>query len=412
MVLKSSVTYTPAPADEHRRRRRRILLYSHDGGGLGHLRITLGVATALAKRLPDDTILLLTGSNQASAFPHPDNVDFVKLPSMPLRDLYVDLPGSASPPSHLTQVLYFREQVAFATIAAFNPDLLVVDHAPVGLFQELARSLAWVEQVAPQTRRALLMRDITFGAEQTKTIWSNEGSLPLLDRFYDRILVYGDQSVFDPVIEYGMSAEAAAKTVFVGYLTPHAARRSAAEVREELGIGDQRLIAVTVGGGGDGVDVLRAFVRGFAEHAPADVSAYVVTGPLLPAADAAEIAALASGVPRLRIAAFDADFPAVAETATVLVGMGGYNAMTEAVYCGKRAVTVPRPPGPEEQTLRAERFGRRGLIREVAHRDLSPETLWAAIAAELENGASLGPEALPFGGEVRIVDELVALLDG
>lgn len=410
MVLSNAVIYQPAGADSDRRRRRRILLYSHDGGGLGHVRIMLGVGSALAHRLPEDTVLLLTGSNHVSGASLPETMDFVKLPSMPHRGLYVDLPGAASPPSDFKEVLYFREQVAYSTITAFNPDLLVVDHAPGGLFRELARSLAWIGTHAPTTKRALLMRDITFGTEQTKAIWSAEGAYPLMDNFYDRILVYGSQEVFDPIAEYGMSAAAAAKTEFVGYLTPRAARRTPDQVRHDLGIGNARLIAVSAGGGADGMAVLKAFVAGFAAHAPADVVAYVVTGPMMPAKDEAALRSAADGLPNLRLVSYDDDFLGITQAADVVVGMGGYNSMTEAVFCGKRAVTVPRVPGPEEQVLRVHRFDERGLLRAVLPSDLSSETLWAAVNAELESGTSIPLNRLPFGGQDKIVDALVDML--
>ena len=71
---------------------RRVLFYSHDGTGLGHLRITLGIASAYAKLRQQDSLLLLTGSLHTSAFALPDNLDYVKLPAMPKRDLYASLP--------------------------------------------------------------------------------------------------------------------------------------------------------------------------------------------------------------------------------------------------------------------------------------------------------------------------------
>ena len=70
------------------------------------------------------------------------------------------------------------------------------------------------------------MRDITFGPEQTRTIWKNEGVYPLLDEVYDRILIYGDKHVFDPISAYDMSPQAAARTRFCGYLAPTPPRRS------------------------------------------------------------------------------------------------------------------------------------------------------------------------------------------
>ena len=40
----------------------RILFYSHDSYGLGHLRRTLTLATAMRAAIPDASILIATGS--------------------------------------------------------------------------------------------------------------------------------------------------------------------------------------------------------------------------------------------------------------------------------------------------------------------------------------------------------------
>jgi predicted glycosyltransferase len=385
---------------------RRVLFYSHDGTGLGHLRITLGVASAYAGRRPHDALLLLTGSAQANAYPMPERMDFVKVPAMPLRHLYDDLPDQASPAGPERRVVYIREAVALATVQAFAPHLMVVDHAPAGLFRELARSIHWLKTAMPDSRLALLMRDITFSAEQTRTIWTNEGIYPLLEGVYDEILVYGDQAVFDPVSEYGLSEAAAARTTFTGYLTPQPALRSPAQVRAELDAGDRLLLAASVGGGADGGPVLRALLEGWQTHAPSDLAGYVVLGPLLPAEDRTAIVNLAAGLPQVRISDFDADYLAAAAAADVLVSMAGYNSVCEAAHLGKRAVVVPRLPGPEEQVIRARAFERQGLVTTVDPETLSPASLWAAITSELASGASPGVK-LAFGGEQAIVDRLV-----
>ncbi|MFM9106098.1 MAG: glycosyltransferase, partial [Chloroflexota bacterium] len=163
------------------------MIYSHDGTGLGHLRITLGIGAAYARRRPGDSLLLLTGSAQAGSFSMPPSMDFVKLPSMPQRDLYQDLPDPASPPGPERAVVYLREMIALSAVQAFAPDLLVVDHAPAGLFRELSRAIGWLKSARPASRLVLLMRDITFGPEQTKNLWTNELVYPLLDEAYDEI---------------------------------------------------------------------------------------------------------------------------------------------------------------------------------------------------------------------------------
>src|SRR5690606_23869896 len=102
----------------------------------------------------------------------------------------------------------------------------------------------------------------TFGPGQTRTLWRNERVYDLLEDVYDRILVYGSREVFDPIREYGLSASVADKTVFCGYLAPPKPTESVDEVRARLGVGDRPLVALSVGGGGDGAPLLRAYLTG------------------------------------------------------------------------------------------------------------------------------------------------------
>lgn len=397
---------TPStPADS-----RRILFYSHDGTGLGHLRITLGVATAYAQVRPQDSLLLLTGSLQAGAFDLPANLDYVKLPAMPKRDLYASLPPTEGFTGSHNSTIRFRAALALATVQAFDPHLVVVDHAPGGLFQELAPALEHLRWSTRRTRFALLMRDITFGPEQTRSIWTNEGVYPLLDELYDQILVYGDRRIFDPIQAYAMSESTAGRTSFCGYLAPLAPKRSPEAVRQELGAGSLPLVVVSVGGGADGGPILRAYVEGLRDRIGPPLYSYIVAGPLLPEADLAELTALSSCLPNVRLVQFDPDFSAAVQAADVVVSMGGYNSVAEAVYFGKRPVVVPRQPGPEEQVLRAEGFRRLGLATVIKPELLGPDALWAAVDETLSDGAPPA-QSLPFDGLSRIATALATAPD-
>jgi predicted glycosyltransferase len=413
-VVDSEPSEAPPPSQEpvtSSTESRRVLFYSHDGTGLGHLRIVLGVATAYAEARPQDSLLLLTGSLQAGVFDIPANLDYVKLPAMPKREIYASLPPTEGFTGSHNSTIRFRAAVALATIQAFDPDLVVVDHAPGGLFREFVPALEWLRGNGRRPALALLMRDITFGPEQTRTIWSNEGAYPLLAEAYDRILIYGDRRVFDPVTAYAMPEQAAARTRFSGYLAPLPPQRTPRHVRDEMGAGDRPLIAVSVGGGADGAPLLRAYLAGLRQRKGDPVSSYVVTGPLLPQEDREAVAALGEGLPNLRLVDFDPDFAAVVRAADVVVGMGGYNSIAEAVYFGKRLIVAPRVPGPEEQLLRAEGFARLGLATVIPPDSLSADTLWDAIAGELRR-SDPPRQPLPFDGVTRIVSELVELAHG
>jgi predicted glycosyltransferase len=105
---------------------------------------------------------------------------------------------------------------------------------------------------------------------------------------------------------------------------------------------------------------------------------------------------------------FDRDYAAVVRAADVVVSMGGYNSVVEAVSFGKRPVVVPRLPGALEQKLRAEGFAKLGLAHVVAPETLSAATLWAAIDSELESSAS-PPAILNFDGVTTIASALARL---
>jgi predicted glycosyltransferase len=258
---------------------------------------------------------------------------------------------------------------------------------------------------------ALLMRDITFGPDQTRAIWTNESVYPLLDEVYDRILVYGDRRVFDPISAYGMSDPAAQRTRFCGYLAPVPPQRTPVEVRSAIGATDLPLVVVSVGGGGDGASILEAYLTGLAARVGPPIHSYLAMGPLLPDADRQTVANLIRGLPNLTVVDFDPDFAAAVRAADVVVCMGGYNSLVEAAYFGKRPVVVPRTPGPEEQILRAEGFAKLGLATLVDPRRVDPMTLWAAIESEL---ARTPPTEMPlaFDGREQIARELAGLAAG
>jgi predicted glycosyltransferase len=255
------------------------------------------------------------------------------------------------------------------------------------------------------------MRDITFGSEQTRSIWMNEGVYPLLDEAYARILIYGDRRVFDPIAAYGMSEVAASRTRFCGYLAPSPPRRSPAQVRDEVGADARPLVTVSVGGGADGGLLLRAYLAGLQSRSGPPVHSYVVTGPLLPEQDRHEIMEMIDALSNVSSVDFDSDFVAAVQAADAVVSMGGYNSLAESVYFGKRPIVVPRLPGSEEQVLRAEGFARLGLATVVGPEPLSASALWQAIDAELSRVDSPAP-ALDFDGLDQIARELAGLPAG
>jgi predicted glycosyltransferase len=261
-------------------------------------------------------------------------------------------------------------------------------------------------------RRPLLvlgMRDITYGHEQTRREWEEDGSYELLEHVYDRILVYGSPHVFDPIREYGLPPAVAAKTVYTGYFRRAEPRRPAREVRHELGASETPLAVVSVGGGTGGAPLIEAFLEALRQGLLHGVAASIVAGPQMPAAEFARLSDLARTLPSVRLVRFRVDLESHVAAADVVVCMGGYNSVWEAIGAGKRPIVMPWQGGAGEQPLRAARLAGLGLATVVLPEDVSPERLAHAVTTELERGITPAV-TLDFDGIDRTGEALARLL--
>ncbi len=360
----------------------KILLYSHDTFGLGHLRRSLTIAGQIARDMPQAHQLLLTGSMVAGAFGLPPRLDLVKLPALSKRSSG-EYKARALPLS-LRQTLAWREQMILQAVRNFEPHLVLVDKVAGGVHGEMLPALRYLKTWSPDTRLVLGMRDIEDDAETTRREWAANGAPQLMDDVYDLILYYGQREVFDPVPAYGMSSIAAQKLAPCGYLRRADARRTPQAVRQELGIADQPLVLVTVGGGGDGFQVLKSYLDMLAQNPSPAFHSLLVTGPLM-ADHRRGLLRRAASMNAVTLLEFTPDLLSYMAAADLVVSMAGYNTVCEILSLGKRSVLIPRGHTRAEQRMRASLLAERGLARLLAPEELTPESLRQAIDATLRS---------------------------
>jgi predicted glycosyltransferase len=102
--------------------------------------------------------------------------------------------------------------------------------------------------------------------------------------------------------------------------------------------------------------------------------------------------------------------------ADVVVSMGGYNTLMEIISLRKEAVVIPRISPRQEQLLRAVAFEKRGLIRMVHPRHLSPRSLAKTILDALHHPAlpfdrRVEAAGIDLNGLARVKNHLLRLLD-
>src|SRR5215472_15936353 len=116
-----------------------IMTYSHDGYGLGHMRRNSTIAASIVRQMPHSSVLMLVGCPVGAFFDLQPGVDFIKVPSI------IKVAAGTYQPLRIRVTSDRVRMIRAATIAtaaeAFQPDILLVDHVPTGVWDELLPTL-------------------------------------------------------------------------------------------------------------------------------------------------------------------------------------------------------------------------------------------------------------------------------
>jgi predicted glycosyltransferase len=379
----------------------KIVLYSHDTFGMGNIRRTLLLAEEFIAEYPGASILIITGSPMIHEFRIPKGIDYIKLPCLDR------LQAEQYAPRYLSgcpqEVKQTREAILRESILQFNPDLIVVDKRAAGVDGELVPMLHALRQNGRHTKMVLGVRDILDEPERTRKVLAGNGSFDVIDEFYDEVWIYGCKAVFDTVKEYAFPEPVLRKTVYCGYLK----RPTVATERLD---GPPRIL-VTTGGGGDGSDLIEAYLTGLSSL-PRSVAlrSTVIFGPQMPQLRRGEILRRFGYMSDVDFLEFDAEIASRYAQSDVVVSQAGYNTVCELLSFSRRAILVPRSEPVREQLIRARLMAERGCFECIEPQDLTPETLIAKVR-EAVNSSSITPATLDLDGLPVIRARVSALLN-
>ncbi|WP_339764850.1 glycosyltransferase [uncultured Sulfitobacter sp.] len=349
----------------------RIMFYSHDTFGLGHLRRSRALATALTQGDETASAIILTGSPVAGRFTFPERVDHIRLPGVTkLADgSYV----SQTLGLDIDEITSLRSGLIKTAIEKYEPDLLIVDKEPSGFRGELLPSLEWLRDHGT-TKTVLGLRDVLDEPKVLAAEWARKNAIQATEEFYDEIWVYGDRDIYDPTKGLNLSDETRDRMHWTGYL-----RR---ETTDEVDLPEHPYVLITPGGGGDGAAMVSLVLEAYEKDPDLAPNAVLIYGPFL-SGDTRE--AFDARVEKLngRVTAvgFDSRIEALFVGAEGVVCMGGYNTFCEVLSFDKRAVIVPRTVPRLEQWIRASRAEELGLVRMLdENRDgMTADAMIAAI---------------------------------
>ena len=192
-----------------------LLIYAHDGRGLGHASRSIAIGLAVRRLFPELKVLFLSGAKQSANLIGKGELDWIKLPAYETRVIEGISRGCEGDSNFSDQALgNLRAGMIRDLVARLKPRCVLSDHMPQGKHRELIPALEafgsnndihWI----------LGMRGVIG---DVTGVWSDE-AVSTFRQFYKDILWYGDRTVLGDKIPDRIAQHFGRKPIATGYVS-------------------------------------------------------------------------------------------------------------------------------------------------------------------------------------------------
>lgn len=342
--------------------------------GLGHLARALALGGALAES--GCRVSVAHGGPPAPDLPvHPD-VELVQLPVAHAPNLESSeiLDGHGAPVTEAWRTA--RIAALKDAILARKPDVFITETFPLGrwLFGfEVTPVLEWLHALPDRPLIVASVRDILTRPEKTAKA---QAMIALARARYDMVLCHGDPAIMTLPESFPEMAGLETIVRYSGYI----ASQPMPQNRPRTGV------LITAGGGAGGGALFDAAIAS-KRMWTRDIGPWtLIAGPKYSQPEREALRAAAP--PGLTVEGGVSNLAERFARAALVIGQAGYNTVCDALSQGARLVVVPYATGKEtEQTLRAEKFSKMGLLTVVPPAEVNARTVTEAMARALSADA-------------------------
>ncbi len=165
-----------------------ILIYAHDGRGLGHVSRSVAIGLAVRRLFPHLSVLLITGCKVTAELIGDGDLDWIKLPSYKTSISKGKSCGAMGASNIDDKSLGdLRSDNIYSIIAAYKPKVVLADHTPQGKHKELVRA-------AESSINVTWILGVRAVVGDVDKVWSNF-SARIFAANYSNIIWYGDSAI-------------------------------------------------------------------------------------------------------------------------------------------------------------------------------------------------------------------------
>jgi predicted glycosyltransferase len=349
-----------------------VLIYAHDGRGLGHASRSIGVGLALRRLYPDLKVLFVSGCNLSQELIGRAPLDWLKLPSYETRVVQGKSIGIAGKSMFSDEQLgQLRAKELAHLVSLYRPKLVLVDHTPQGKHKELVPALS--AEGGGDTRWLLGVRGVVGAVKQAQSALAGT----LFKDHYHGLLWYGDSSVLGTSHCEQLQRQYDTLPVECGYvlrLAEFAFWNGQLLEPDELMAGTISIPWL----GEKSIDFLK-ILAGVLKKIPLTFGRWWLFVDTESSGGAGqEIRKLFEDIPGCRIEPPGMKYASALLHSKTAVIYGGYNSLMDVLHAGIPAVVVLREMQDEEQQIHLQK------LQQVAGEALTTVSETQVCAGELE----------------------------
>ena len=366
-----------------------LLIYAHDGRGLGHASRSVAIGLAVRRLFPDLRVLFVTGLKKTADLIGEGRLDWIKLPSYETRVADGVSRGCRGTSNLSDQELgMLRAGILQDLVARLRPRCALSDHMPQGKHRELLPALT-ASASDGATRWMLGLRGVIG---DVKGVWS-EMAIETFQQFYTDILWYGDPAVLGDAMPKQLAQQFGRIPTATGYVSRLAEWRHVSPPERSAGA---PLLAGTVSMpwiGEHSAVFLEALIRSIERIGSAVGQWYFFLGRSGEGVVMRNVFEKLRRLPHCRVFEPGEAYLHALMRSRMAVIYGGYNSLTDLLYAGRPGLVVLRGMQDQEQQIHVRRL-RASLadqLQAINETEANPDNLETLLRRQLESASQPHP---------------------
>ena len=347
-----------------------LFLYCQHSLGMGHLRRSIEIAKALISRF---RVVFINGGRIPEAIPRPEGIEFIDLPALGMATNGVLI--SYSKEFDVTATKEVRKQIILEQFHNLQPDVLLVELFPFGR-KKFAYELLPLLRSAKQSQSKPLiicdLRDILVDGRKDQQHFDDRACW-ITQRYFDAVLIHSDPKFSCLEESFKPRIPLTTPVLYTGFVTGDT------EINGDFDRNPG--IVISAGGGNVGSALFQNAIKVQARiWQQYRMPMSIVTGPFLPETEWHRLRQQAQNLQGLKLYRTIPDLKCLLQYATASISQCGYNTTMDLLRTRVPALLVPfADEGENEQTKRALKLEKLGVVRVLAAENLTPDILFQEI---------------------------------